>query len=66
MAGGMATIMNTVKKSESPIASDSSSFRARHAAPVAIAAETPQTDMSADTTMQSDRDGIASTWTPNQ
>ena len=66
MSGGIATIMSTVKKSESPIASESSSFFARQAAPVAIAAETPQTDMSADTTMQSDFDGIFRRCTPAQ
>ena len=62
----MATIIITVKKSDRPIASVSSSFFARQAAAVAIAAETPQTDMSAETTMQSDRDGILRRCTPAQ
>jgi hypothetical protein len=66
IAGGIATIMMTVKKSERPIASDSSSFFARHAAPVAIAADTPHTDMSAASVMQSGRDGMRSACTPNR
>ena len=61
----MTTIMTTVKASDRPIASDSSSFFARQAAAVAMAAETPQTDMSAQITMFSDRDGIRSTRCPN-
>jgi hypothetical protein len=66
MNGGIATIIATVNNSDSPIASDSSSFFALQAAPVAIAAETPHTDMSAEITMQSDFEGIFIQWTPNQ
>ena len=66
MNGGIATIISTVKASERPIARDNSSFLARQAAAVAIAAETPQTDMSAEITMQRDREGIRITCTPNQ
>ncbi len=66
MSGGITTIMITVKNSDSPIASESSSFRARQAAPVAIAADTPQTDMSAETTMHRDLEGILSRCTPHQ
>ena len=66
MKGGMATIIATVKASDRPMASDSSSFFALQAAPVAIAADTPHTDMSAEITMHSDFDGIFITRTPNQ
>jgi hypothetical protein len=66
MAGGIATIMSTVKTSDRPMASDNSSFFARQAAPVAIAADTPHTDMSAVTTMHRDREGIFSRCTPAQ
>jgi hypothetical protein len=62
----MTNIMTAVKASEMPMASDSSSFFARQAAAVAMAAETPQTDISAEITMFSDRDGMRSSRWPNQ
>jgi hypothetical protein len=43
--------MMAVNNNETPMAYDTSSRFALHAAPVAIAADTPQTDMSADITM---------------
>ena len=66
MNGGIATIIATVNSSESPIASDSSSFFALQAAPVAIAADTPHTDMSAAITMHRLLEGIFNQWTPNR
>ena len=45
---------------------DSSSFFALQAAAVAIAADTPHTDMSAEITMLSEGDSIRSTRWPNQ
>ena len=64
ITAGMTTIMMTVNESDSPIASDSSSFFALQAAAVAIAADTPHTDMSAEITMFSEGDGIFSTFCP--
>ena len=64
MKRGITTIMMEVKMSESPTARVSSSFFARHAAAVAIAAETPQTDMSAEIVMLSVFEGIFSTFWP--
>jgi hypothetical protein len=55
---GWTTIDTTVKISDSPIASDSSSFFARQAAAVATAAETPQTDISAEITIFNEGDGM--------
>ena len=49
-----------------PMASDSSSFFARQAAAVAMAADTPQTDISAEITIFSEREGIRSSRWPNQ
>ncbi len=48
---GITTIMIAVKTRERPTARVSSSFLARHAAAVAMAADTPQTDMSAEMVM---------------
>jgi len=61
---GMATIMTAVKTSESPTARVSSSFLALQAAAVAMAAETPQTDMSAEMVMLRVLDGIFTTIWP--
>ncbi len=58
--------MITVKNNEMLIANDSSSFLARQLAAVAIAAETPHTDMSALITMFSERLGIFRMRVPNQ
>ncbi len=66
MAIGITTIMITVKTSDSPIASDSSERLALQAAAVAIAAETPQTDISAEITMLSVGDPIRRIRCPNQ
>ena len=66
ITGGITTIMITVKNSDRAIVSEISSFFARQAAPTAIAAETPQTDMSAESVMQSDRDGTRRMWAPNR
>jgi len=48
------------------MASVSSSFLARQAAAVAMAAETPHTDMSAEMVMFSVLDGILTIFWPNQ
>ena len=64
ITAGITTIMMTVNESDSPMASDNSSFLALQAAAVAIAAETPHTDMSAEITMFSEGDGIRSTRCP--
>ena len=63
---GIAIIMMTVNESDMPMASDNSSFFALQAAAVAMAADTPQTDMSAAITIFSDGDSIRSTLWPNQ
>ena len=66
MAIGITTIMITVKVRDRPIASDSSERLALHAAAVAIAADTPQTDMSAEITMFNVGEAIRRIRCPNQ
>ena len=57
--------MSTVKISDMPTASVSSSFLARAAAAAAIAADTPHTEVAAAITMTSDGLAIFSTRVPN-
>ncbi len=64
MKAGMAIIMMAVKVMERPRERVSSSFLARAAAAVAMAAEVPHTDMSAEMTMFRVREGILSTFWP--
>ena len=64
MKAGMATIMMAVKVRDRPMDRVSSSFLARQAAAVAMAAEVPHTDMSAEMTMFRVREGILSTFWP--
>jgi hypothetical protein len=64
MKAGMAIIMMAVKTRDRPMDRVSSSFLARQAAAVAMAAETPQTDMSAEMTMLRVLEGIFSTFWP--
>src|SRR6056297_1048136 len=64
ITAGNTIIMITVKDSDMPIARDNSSFLALHAAAVAIAAETPHTDMSAEITIFNDGEEIFSTFWP--
>ena len=63
---GWATMQMAVKTMDRPMASVSSSFLARQAAAVAMAAETPQTDMSAEMVMFSVLEGILTIFWPNQ
>ena len=60
----MAIIMMAVKTRERPMDRVNSSFLARQAAAVAMAAEVPQTDMSAEMTMFRVLEGIFSTTWP--
>ena len=62
MMAGMTIIMMEVNTRLSPTARVSSSFFALQAAAVAIAAETPHTDMSAEIVMFNVFDGILSTF----
>ncbi len=64
MKAGMATIMMAVKVRERPMERVSSSFLARAAAAVAMAADVPQTLMSAEITMLRVREGILMTFWP--
>ncbi len=66
ITAGWITIITAVKTSERVIASEISSFFARQAAPVAMAAETPHTAISAEITMLSDGDSILRIFCPNR
>ena len=66
IAIGMTTIMIAVNRIEIPTDKVSSSFLARQAAAAAIAADTPLTDISAETVMFSSLDSILTTFWPNQ
>ena len=64
ITAGMTIIIMAVKTSDRPIESVNSSFLARQAAAVAMAAEVPQTDISAEITTLRVLDGIFMTFWP--
>ncbi len=63
---GKRNIMIATKTMDRPMASVSSSFLARQAAAQAIAADTPDTDISAEMVMFNSLDGILTNFCPNQ